>query len=67
MKNKHIQATKSRLTHSGAIRRPQVNEREAPQYQETEADFAPGVGNDTEPMNGEPIPPEGLSEDDLEQ
>lgn len=65
MKNKH--AVRSKLTHSGAFRRPQVNEREAPQYQETEADFAPGIGNDTEPMNGEPIPPEGLSDDDLEQ
>lgn len=43
----------------------QVNEEEAPQYEETEADFAPGIGSDMEPMNGEPVPPEGLDKEDL--
>lgn len=43
----------------------QLNEQQAPQYQETEADEQVGIGNDTLPMNGEPVPPEGISEDDI--
>jgi hypothetical protein len=45
--------------------RRQGNENEAPQYEEIEADFLPGIGSDLEPMNGEPVPPEGLSEEEI--
>lgn len=44
----------------------QLNEDKAPQYEETEGpDEQLGVGSDLEPMNGQPVPPEGIKEKDL--
>ena len=41
----------------------QINEQHAPQNQETEADFMPGIGSDLKPLNGEPVPPEGFGKE----
>ncbi len=43
----------------------QINEEETPENQETEADYQPGIGSDLKPMNGGPIPAEGIHEEDL--
>ena len=43
----------------------QLNEQHAPQNQETEDDFRLGIGSDLKPLNGEPVPPEGLGKDGL--
>lgn len=46
-------------------RNRQINEEDAPQNQDTEQDYQVGIGSDLKPMNGEPVPPEGINPDDL--
>ena len=56
---------RARQTSYGMSQSRQLNEDEAPENQETEADYQLGVGSDLKPLNGSPIPPEGIKEKDL--